>query len=58
MILFHARLVGAAAAMLALAAASAAAAAPDTLACEGVFARDTTHAKLVEAFGRSNVAFL
>jgi len=39
-------------------AASAAAAAPDTLACEGVFARDTTHAKLVEAFGRSNVAFL
>jgi hypothetical protein len=58
MILFHARLVGAVAAMLALAAASAAAAAPDTLACEGVFARDTTHAKLVEAFGRSNVAFL
>jgi hypothetical protein len=44
--------------MLVLAAASAAAAAPDTLACEGVFARDTTHAKLVEAFGRSNVAFL
>jgi hypothetical protein len=58
MILFHTQLVGAAAAMLALAGASAAATAPDTLACEGVFARDTTHAKLVEAFGRSNVAFL
>jgi hypothetical protein len=47
-----------AAAVLAIAATSAAAAAPDALACEGAFAKDTTHAKLVETFGRSNVAFL
>jgi hypothetical protein len=43
---------------LALAATSAAAATPDTLACEGAFAKDTTHARLVEAFGKSNVAFV
>jgi hypothetical protein len=47
-----------AAAVLAIAATAAAAAAPDALACEGAFAKDTTHAKLVETFGRSNVAFL
>jgi hypothetical protein len=62
MILFHPRCIGSAvfgaAAVLAIAATSAAAAAPDMLACEGVFAKDTTHAKLVEAFGRSNVAVL
>jgi hypothetical protein len=61
MILFHPRHFGSvvvgAAAVLAIAATSAAAAA-DTLACEGAFAKDTTHAKLVEAFGRSNVALL
>lgn len=28
-----------------------------SLACEGAFARDTTHAKLVAAFGAKNVAF-
>jgi hypothetical protein len=49
--------VGAVVGVLALAATSAAAA-PDTLACEGVFAKDTTHAKLAEAFGKSNVAFV
>jgi hypothetical protein len=43
---------------LAVAATSAAAAVPDTLACEGAFGKDTTHAKLVETFGRSNVAYL
>jgi hypothetical protein len=42
-------------AVLAIASTSAAAAAPDTLACEGAFAKDTTHTKLVEAFGKSNV---
>jgi hypothetical protein len=49
---------GAMAGVLAIAATSAAAAAPDTFACEGAFAKDTTHAKLVEAFGKSNVAVL
>ena len=29
----------------------------DVLGCEGAFARDTTHAKLVAAFGAKNVAF-
>ena len=29
----------------------------DTLACEGPFAKDTSHAKLVTAFGAKNVAF-
>ena len=29
----------------------------DALGCEGAFARDTTHAKLVAAFGAKNVAF-
>jgi hypothetical protein len=28
------------------------------LACEGAFAKDSNHAKLVQAFGKSNVAFL
>jgi hypothetical protein len=62
MILLQSRYFGSvavgAAAVLAIAATSAAAAAPDALACEGTFAKDTTHAKLVETFGRSNVAFL
>src|SRR5258708_34476180 len=58
MILFQAQFVGAALGVLALAAVSAAAATPDTLACEGAFAKDTSHAKLVEAFGKANVAYL
>jgi hypothetical protein len=58
MIPFHPRHIGAAAGLLAMAAISPALAAPDTLACEGAFAKDATHAKLVEAFGRSNVATL
>jgi hypothetical protein len=58
MIPFHARFMAAVAGGLALAATSAAAATPDTLACEGAFAKDTTHARLVEAFGKSNVAFV
>lgn len=58
MISFHARFMAAVAGGLALAATSAAAATPDTLACEGAFAKDTTHARLVEAFGKSNVAFV
>jgi len=49
---------GAMAGVLAVAATSAAAAAPDSLACEGAFGKDTAHAKLVEAFGKSNVAVL
>jgi len=53
---FGAVVVGAVAGMPAMVVTSAAA--PDTLACEGAFAKDTTHAKLVEAFGRSNVAVL
>jgi hypothetical protein len=57
MIPFHARFIAAVAGGLALAATSAAAATPDTLACEGAFAKDTTHARLVEVFGKSNVAF-
>src|SRR5271155_3247261 len=58
MILSQARFIAAAAAALALAATSADAAVPNTLACEGAFGKDTTHAKLVETFGKSNVAFL
>jgi hypothetical protein len=62
MILLHSRHIGSvavgAAAVLAIAATSAAAAVPDALACEGAFAKDSTHAKLVETFGRSNVALL
>jgi hypothetical protein len=58
MIHFNAGFIAAVAAGLALAATSAAAATPETLACEGAFAKDTTHAKLVETFGKSNVAFL
>jgi hypothetical protein len=58
MIPFHAKSFGAAVGILVLAATSATAATPDTLSCEGVFAKDTTHAKLAEVFGRSNVAFL
>jgi hypothetical protein len=57
MILSRSRSFGAAAGILVLA-ATPAAAAPDMLSCEGVFGKDTTHAKLAEAFGRSNVAFL
>jgi hypothetical protein len=62
MILLHSRhirsVAAGAAAVLAIAATSAAAAVPDALACEGAFAKDSTHAKLVETFGRSNVALL
>src|SRR5258708_7749750 len=58
MILSHTYFVGAVAGLLALGAVSAAAAAPGMLACEGAFAKDTTHAKLVEAFGKANVTFL
>jgi hypothetical protein len=58
MILSLLRSITAAVGGLALAATSAAPAAQDVLACEGVFGKDTTHAKLVEAFGKSNVAFL
>jgi hypothetical protein len=58
MILSHTHFVGAVAGVLALGAVSAVAGTPDTLACEGAFAKDTTHAKLVEAFGKANVAFL
>jgi hypothetical protein len=58
MILSLLRFITAAVGGVALAATSAAAAAPDVLSCEGVFAKDTTHAKLVETFGKANVAFL
>jgi hypothetical protein len=58
MILSHTYFVGAVAGLLALGTVCAAAATPDTLACEGTFAKDTTHARLVEAFGKANVAFL
>jgi hypothetical protein len=58
MFLSLSRLIAAAVGGLALAATSAAAAAPDVLACEGAFAKDTTHARLVETFGKPNVAFV
>jgi hypothetical protein len=58
MILSLLRLIATTAGGLALVATSALAAAPDVLACEGVFAKDTTHAKLVETFGKANVAFV
>src|SRR5258708_22091468 len=30
----------------------------NVLQCEGAFAKDTSHARLVQAFGRSSVAFM
>ena len=38
--------------------ASAQAQPPSSLACAGPFARDTSHAKVVAAFGEANVAFM
>jgi hypothetical protein len=53
-----AALIAAVAAAYAVAPAVQAAEGKNVLQCEGAFAKDTSHARLVQAFGKSSVAFM